>query len=88
MTVSAAVLDLGYINWKGSETTMATINATETENITAGNYQEIADKYSSTDFLNMDRFNLKEDGQSHDSEKRNWLLLSCWLVNMLCLIMR
>ena len=30
LTVSAAVLDLGYINWKGSETTMATINATET----------------------------------------------------------
>lgn len=70
LTVSAAVLDLGYINWKGSETTVATINTTETENITAENYQEIADKYSSTDFLDMDRFNLKADGQRHESEKK------------------
>ena len=69
-TVSAAVLDLGYINWKGSETRMATVNTTDGDVITAGNYQEKIDKYSSTDFLNMDRFNLKEDGQSHDSEKK------------------
>lgn len=71
LTVSASVLDLGYIKWKGSETTLATTNVTETEKITASNYQEIADKYSNSDFLDMDRFNLKqEEGMSIGSEKK------------------
>ena len=56
LTVSAAVLDLGFIKWKGSETIVA---SPETSSVTVNqnNYQDFMDG----DFLSMDRFNLTED---------------------------
>ena len=67
VTVSAAVLDLGFIKWKGNSTTMAKASESSNEAITVGNYQEISDKYTSSDFLNLDRFNLSES--SAESQK-------------------
>lgn len=56
LTVSAAVLDLGFIKWKGSETIVA---SPETDHISVdqNNYQDFMDG----DFLSMDRFGLVED---------------------------
>ncbi len=59
LTVSASVLDLGFINW--TSTTKAVSNESFEETITAENYQERSNKYSNTDFLNMDRLSLRED---------------------------
>lgn len=64
LTVSAAVLDLGFINWKGSETKVA---STEQQfNVTPDNYQD----FVNGDFLSMDRFNLKENTEPAENVKK------------------
>lgn len=64
LTVSAAVLDLGFIKWKGSETTLASVN--ETYEVTSENYYDFVDG----DFLSMDRFNLTEQGEVKDKKEK------------------
>lgn len=65
LTFSAAVLDLGFINWKGSSTTVASIDENSKIEINQNNYQE----YLSGDFLNLERFNLVEDKEAASSYK-------------------
>lgn len=65
LTLSAAVLDLGFINWKSSATTVASVDNDMQVDINQNNYQE----YLSGDFLNLERFNLVEDKERASSYK-------------------
>ena len=56
LNVSAAVLDLGFLKWKESETTIATVNGKKNVIIDQNNY----DKYIGGDFLSLERFDFKE----------------------------
>lgn len=56
LTVSASVLDLGFLKWKKSETTVATVTGEANEVITPDNY----DRYIGGDFLSFERFDFKE----------------------------
>lgn len=56
LTVSASVLDLGFLKWKESETTVATVTGDVNEKITPENY----DRYIGGDFLSFERFDFKE----------------------------
>lgn len=64
LTVSAAVLDLGFIKWKGSETTVAA-PANASFEVTGSNYQDFLDG----DFLSMDRFNFVQDNEAAENAK-------------------
>ena len=54
LTVSASILDLGFLKWKESETTVASGEAHEM--IDASNY----DRYIGGDFLSFERFDFEE----------------------------
>lgn len=56
LTVSASILDLGFLNWKESETTVATVTGADNVTITPENY----DRYIGGDFLSFERFDFKE----------------------------
>lgn len=56
LTVSAAVLDLGFLKWKESATTIATVSGNGDETIDSDNY----DKYIGGDFLSLERFDFAE----------------------------
>lgn len=56
LTVSASILDLGFLKWKESETTVATVSGEAHETIDASNY----DRYIGGDFLSFERFDFKE----------------------------
>lgn len=60
LTLSASILDLGFIKWKSSSTTMASTNQSEEIEINQNNYQE----YLDGDFLSLERFNLAEEEAS------------------------
>ena len=66
LTVSAAVLDLGFINWKGSETVTASPEETSIS-VNENNYQDFLDE----DFLSMDRFKLVENTEPSKSVKKS-----------------
>lgn len=65
LTLSASVLDLGFVNWKSGSTTVASIDENTKIEINKDNYQE----YLSGDFLNLERFNLVEDKEAASSYK-------------------
>lgn len=65
LTLSAAVLDLGFINWKKSETTVASVEKSAQETIDENNYNQ----FLSSDFLNLERFNLTQDEEAAASYK-------------------
>lgn len=65
LTLSAAVLDLGFIKWKKSETTVASVEDAAQETIDESNY----DKYLNSDFLDLERFNLTKDEEAAASHK-------------------
>ena len=67
LTVSAAVLDLGFINWKGSETVTASPEETSIS-VNENNYQDFLDE----DFLSMDRFKLVENTEPSKSVKKKF----------------
>ncbi|WP_417129646.1 DUF5723 family protein [Phocaeicola sp.] len=56
LTVSASILDLGFLKWKESETTVATVSGKADETIDANNY----DRYIGGDFLSFERFDFEE----------------------------
>lgn len=56
LTVSASILDLGFLKWKESETTVATVSGSENVTITSENY----DRYIGGDFLSFERFDFEE----------------------------
>ena len=56
LTVSASLLDLGFLKWKESETTVATVTGSEDVTIGPENY----DRYIGGDFLSFERFDFKE----------------------------
>ena len=56
LTVSASILDLGFLKWKESETTVATVTGSENVTITSENY----DRYIGGDFLSFERFDFEE----------------------------
>lgn len=56
LTVSASILDLGFLKWKESETTVATVSGEANETIDASNY----DRYIGGDFLSFERFDFEE----------------------------
>lgn len=56
LTVSASLLDLGFLKWKESETTVAKVTGSENVTITSENY----DHYIGGDFLSFERFDFKE----------------------------
>lgn len=64
LTVSAAVLDLGFIKWKESETTVAAPENSNFE-VTGSNYQDFVDG----DFLSMERFNFVQDKDAASKSK-------------------
>lgn len=64
LTVSAAVLDLGFIKWKEGETTVA-VPANGSFEVTGRNYQDFLDG----DFLSMDRFNFVQDKEAAEDTK-------------------
>ena len=64
VTLSAAVLDLGFIKWKSGSTRVASVEESENVIINSGNY----DQYINDDFLSLDRFNLREDPDAAGSE--------------------
>ena len=64
LTVSAAVLDLGFIKWKEGETTVAA-PANGSFEVTGSNYQDFIDG----DFLSMDRFNFVQDKEAAENAK-------------------
>ena len=66
VTLSAAVLDLGFIKWKSSATTTATAEGGEDIQINQNNYQEFLDD----DFLSLERFNLKANEEGTTSRKK------------------
>ena len=55
-TVSAAVLDLGFLKWKKGETRMGIVDGHESTTIDQSNY----DKYIGGDFLSLERFDFQE----------------------------
>ena len=57
LTLSAAVLDLGFLKWKKSETRMGTVQAAEELEIDASNYEQ----FIGGDFLSLERFNFTEE---------------------------
>ena len=65
LNLSAAVLDLGFIKWNSSNTTVASVNENADVKIDQSNYQE----YLNGDFLNLERFNLAEDKEAASSYK-------------------
>ena len=56
LTVSASILDLGFLKWKESETTVATVSGEAHETIDASNY----DRYIGGDFLSIERIDFEE----------------------------
>lgn len=56
LTVSAAVLDLGFLKWKKGETRMGSIDESEQTVIDYSNYDQFIDG----DLLSLERFNFKE----------------------------
>lgn len=56
LTVSASILDLGFLKWKESETTVATVTGGDDVTIDATNY----DRYIGGDFLSFERFDFKK----------------------------
>ena len=56
LTVSASILDLGFLKWKESETTVATVSGGDNVTITPDNY----DRYIGGDFLSFERFDFEE----------------------------
>lgn len=64
LTVSAAVLDLGFIKWKEGETTVAA-PANGSFEVTGSNYQDFLDG----DFLSMDRFNFVQNKEAAEDTK-------------------
>lgn len=65
LTLSAAVLDLGFIKWKSGSTRVASVSEQEDMTINASNY----DQYLNDEFLDLERFNLREDPEASHSEK-------------------
>ena len=57
LTVSAAVLDLGFLKWNKKYTTIATANGEDNVTINESNY----DKYIEGDLFSIERFNFKVD---------------------------
>ena len=68
LTLSASVLDLGFIKWKKNETTMGTVSGNEDVTIDYENY----DQYIGGDFLSLERFDFKEE-QNVDYKSKNRL---------------
>lgn len=64
VTLSAAVLDLGFIKWKSGSTRVASVEESNNVVINADNY----DQYLNDDFLSLERFNLKENPEAAGSE--------------------
>ena len=58
-------MDLGFINWKKSETTVASVEKSAQETIDENNYNQ----FLSSDFLNLERFNLTQDEEAAASYK-------------------
>ena len=56
LTVSASILDLGFLKWKESETTVATVSGGDEVPINSENY----DRYIGGDFLSFERFDFEE----------------------------
>lgn len=56
LTVSASILDLGFLKWKESETTVATVTGGENVTINSDNY----DRYIGGDILSFERFDFAE----------------------------
>ena len=65
LTVSASVLDLGFLNWKESETTVATVTGNENVTIDENNY----DRYIGGDFLSVERFDFKKGSTENVKNK-------------------
>ena len=74
LTVSASILDLGFLKWKESETTVATVTGGDDVTIDATNY----DRYIGGDFLSFERFDFKEG--SPDKVKTKTRLYSTLLL--------
>lgn len=60
LTVSAAVLDLGFMKWNKSNTVIAKVEGEENVIIDENNY----DQYIGGELLSLDRFNFKKEEQS------------------------
>lgn len=56
LTVSASILDLGFLKWKESETTVATVSGGDEVTINSENYE----RYIGGDFLSFERFDFEE----------------------------
>lgn len=56
-TISAAVLDLGFMKWNKNNTTIAEVNGSESVTIDANNYEQ----YIGGDFLSLERFDFKKE---------------------------
>ena len=56
LTLSAAVLDLGFLKWNSKNTTIATVEGGENVEITPDNY----DKYIGGEILSLERFDFKK----------------------------
>ena len=65
LTVSASVLDLGFLRWKDSATRIGSVNGGENVTIDASNY----DKYIGGDFLSLERLNFKKDPKAEFKNK-------------------
>lgn len=65
VTLSAAVLDLGFLKWDASCTTVATSDQDEQITIDQNNYTEYVDG----DFLSLERFNLTKDEEAVSDRK-------------------
>lgn len=93
LTLSAAVLDLGFISWSKSSTTMANANTAELTNIDLTKQDQLekfASIVGSGEILNYDMLNLTVD-ETGSKSRKSWLastlvfgaeyaLLNNWLV--------
>lgn len=65
LTLSASVLDLGFLKWNSKNTTVATVEGSENVTIDYDNY----DKYIGGDILSLERFDFKEQKEADYKSK-------------------
>lgn len=93
LTVSASILDLGFIKWSKGNTSLATATGSESYTFTAenpGEAQEFADKVSSGEILNYDMLQMQVEEGTEKSRTTSltstvvvgaeYSLLNNWLV--------
>ena len=72
LTVSASVLDLGFINWNKQNTSIAKAKANQSYNLTnPSEAYDFVDKVSSGEVLNYDMLQMTVDNAAEDSRKTN-----------------